>query len=77
MGEKREVSDFKVDFSKMPYWFAFTIKEPDTQFTVKSFLYFVDDNNIKWEVFLPAEPGQAADVEFVMLRRKANATALK
>jgi hypothetical protein len=76
MGEKRAVSDFRIDFSKTPYWFSFTVKDGEQMISVKSFLYFVDDNNIKWEVFMDDETDGSAN-EVVLLRRKSVSVAAR
>ena len=78
MGEKKEVVNYKVDFSKTPYWFSLTLKDEKGTIDIKSFLYFIDDNNIKWEVVLVDEGGKNLtdnSTEVVMLRRKSMATA--
>ena len=78
MGEKKQVVNYKVDFSKTPYWFSLTLKDEKETIDIKSFLYFIDDNNIKWEVVLVDEDGKNLtdnSSEVVMLRRKSMATA--
>ena len=78
MGEKKQVVNYKVDFSKTPYWFSLTLKDEKETIDIKSFLYFIDDNNIKWEVVLVNEDGKNLtdnSSEVVMLRRKSIATA--
>ena len=78
MGEKKQVVSYKVDFSKTPYWFSLTLKDEKETIDIKSFLYFIDDNNIKWEVVLVDEDGKNLtdnSSEVVMLRRKSMATA--
>ena len=78
MGEKKEVLNYKIDFSKTPYWFSLTLKDKDQTINIKSFLYFVDDNNVKWEIFLADASGNNMldnSSEVVMLRRKSTATA--
>ena len=78
MGEKKQVVSYKVDFSKTPYWFSLTLKDENETIDIKSFLYFIDDNNIKWEVVLIDENGKNLtdnSSEVVMLHRKSMATA--
>ena len=78
MGEKKQVVNYKVDFSKTPYWFSLTLKDEKETIEIKSFLYFIDDNNIKWEVVLVDEDGKSLSdnsSEVVMLHRKSMATA--
>ena len=80
MGEKKEVISYKVDFSKTPYWFSLTLKDEKGPIDIKSFLYFIDDNNIKWEVVLVDEDGKNLtdnSSEIVMLRRRSMATAVR
>ena len=76
MGEKKQVINYKIDFSKTPYWFSLSIKDNDQIINIKSFLYFMDDNNIKWEILLADASGNNMidnSSEFVMLRRKSTA----
>ena len=78
MGEKKQVVNYKIDFSKTPYWFSLTLKDEEETIQIKSFLYFLDDNNIKWEVVLVDDGGKNLtdnSTEVVMLRRKNSATA--
>jgi hypothetical protein len=77
MGEKKPVSNYDLDFSKTPYWFSFSVKDSTETIVVKSFLYFIDDNNIRWEVFMPDDTGNPVSSEVVLLRRKSSAIASK
>ena len=78
MGEKKQVLDYKIDFSKTPYWFSLSIKDNEQIINIKSFLYFMDDNNIKWEILLAEASGNNMmdnSSEVIMLRRKSTSTA--
>lgn len=50
-GEKKPIISFTADFSKSPCWFDFVIKEQDSAVTIKSLLFFVDNNLLQWQVF--------------------------
>jgi hypothetical protein len=49
--EKREVVNYKADFTKSPAWFDFTVRHNDTTIRVKSLVYLVNDDILKWQVF--------------------------
>ena len=49
--ERKEVVSYKADFTKSPAWFDFTIKHNDTTLRVKSLIYLIDDDILKWQVF--------------------------
>jgi len=49
--EKKEVVSFKADFTKSPAWFDFTVRHKDSTFKVKSLLYLISDDILKWQVF--------------------------
>src|SRR6185503_17044761 len=54
-GEKRKVLDFRMDFSKSPIWFDFTVQEGDSVLKVKSILELIDSAHLKWQLFLNEE----------------------
>jgi hypothetical protein len=49
--DKREIVNFKADFSKSPCWFDFTIKDSTSSIQLKSLLLFINDNLVQWQVF--------------------------
>jgi len=49
--EKKEVISYKADFTKSPAWFDFTVKHNDSTFKVKSLIYLINDDILKWQVF--------------------------
>jgi hypothetical protein len=52
MGEKKKISDYKFDFEKTPIWFDFSTEDSASIVTVKSLLEIVNDNMIKWQLFV-------------------------
>ena len=55
-GEKKKIIDYKIDFAKNPIWFDFsTIDSSYTTVTVKSLLEIMNDNMIKWQLFVDEE----------------------
>jgi hypothetical protein len=70
--EKKAI-ECKVDFTKSPIWFDFTIKDSTGTLRMKSLLQFVNDDLIQWQVFEgDAQPVQFASNsgDMVYLRRK-------
>lgn len=71
--EKKAISSFKIDFSKSPAPFDFTIKDSAESKNLKSLLQFVNDDLIQWQVFesdiRPAHFTQSGG-QMVYLRRK-------
>lgn len=55
MGEEKKLIQYKIDFSKSPYWFDFTAKDTTAVSNFKSLLEFVNDDMIKWQVFVDEE----------------------
>ena len=51
-GEKRKIMDYKIDFSKSPIWFDFSTGDSSSVVTVKSLLEIMNDNMIKWQLFM-------------------------
>jgi hypothetical protein len=53
MGEKKKIIDYKIDFQKSPIWFDFsTVDSASSIVAVKSILELVNDNMLKWQLFL-------------------------
>ena len=50
-GEKRKITDYKIDFSKSPIWFDFSTGDSSSIVKVKSLLEIMNDNMIKWQLF--------------------------
>lgn len=71
--EKKAISSFKIDFSKSPAPFDFTIKDSSETRDLKSLLQFINDDLIQWQVFesevRPAHFTQSGG-QIVYLRRK-------
>ena len=51
-GEKRKIMECKIDFSKSPIWFDFSTGDSSSVVKVKSLLEIVNDNMIKWQLFM-------------------------
>jgi len=54
-GEKKPLNSFKIDFSKTPIWFDFSVKDTGDVTTVKSIMELISDDLIKWQVFMNEE----------------------
>lgn len=52
MGEKRIITDYKIDFTKSPIWFDFTTKDSASMLSIKSLLQIIGDDTIKWQLFI-------------------------
>lgn len=51
-GEKKKIIDYKIDFTKSPIWFDFSTSDTSSGVTVKSILEILNDNMIKWQLFV-------------------------
>lgn len=54
-GEKRPLNSFKIDFTKSPIWFDFSVKDTTEVTTVKSIMEIISEDLIKWQVFMNEE----------------------
>lgn len=52
MGERKPILDYNFNFDKQPYWFDFTIQDTSGVIKVKSIFQKVNDDVIKWQLFL-------------------------
>ena len=52
MGEKKKIIDYKIDFQKSPIWFDFSTWDSSSTVTVKTLLEIINDNTIKWQLFV-------------------------
>jgi hypothetical protein len=52
MGERKKISDYKIDFQKSPIWFDFSTADSSSTVVVKSLLEIINDNMIKWQLFV-------------------------
>ena len=55
MGEEKKILQYKIDFSKSPYWFDFSAKDTASVSNFKSLLEFVSDDTLKWQIFADGE----------------------
>jgi hypothetical protein len=55
MGEEKKLAAYKIDFSKSPYWFDFSAKDSASTSNFKSLLEFVNDDMLKWQIFVDEE----------------------
>jgi hypothetical protein len=49
--QRKQLSSYKVDFSKSPAWFDFTVTDSSQTTSVRSLLLLVNDDLLKWQVF--------------------------
>ena len=52
MGEKKKITEYKIDFQKSPIWFDFSTGDSSSTVVVKSLLEIVNDSVIKWQLFV-------------------------
>ena len=53
MGEEKKILNYKIDFSKSPAWFDFSVKDTTSSIlNVKSIIEIVNDGVIKWQLFV-------------------------
>jgi len=53
MGEKKRIIDYKIDFQRSPIWFDFSTSGDSSSIVlVKSILEIMNDNMIKWQLFV-------------------------
>ena len=55
MGEKKKIIDYKIDFQRSPIWFDFSTGDSSSTVVVKSLLEIINDNMIKWQLFVDEE----------------------
>ena len=55
-GEKKKLTDYSIDFNKSPIWFDFsTTGDSNSVVAVKSIIEIMNDNMIKWQLFVDEE----------------------
>jgi len=52
MGERKKITDYKIDFQRSPIWFDFSTGDSSSVVMVKSLLEIMNDNMIKWQLFV-------------------------
>jgi hypothetical protein len=52
MGEKKKIIDYNFDFQRSPIWFDFSTGDSSSIVVVKSLLEIMNDNMIKWQLFV-------------------------
>jgi len=52
MGEKKKIIEYKIDFQRSPIWFDFSTGDSSSVVLVKSLLEIMNDNMIKWQLFV-------------------------
>jgi hypothetical protein len=53
MGEEKKMLNYKIDFSKSPAWFDFSVKDTTSSIlNVKSIIEVINDGVIKWQLFV-------------------------
>jgi hypothetical protein len=55
MGEQKKILQYKIDFSRSPYWFDFSAQDTASVSNFKSLLEFVSDDTLKWQIFTDGE----------------------
>ena len=76
MGERKNITDYKIDFTKSPIWFDFSAKDSISTLQVKSLLQIFGDDTIKWQLFVDEDrPGHFSSSKgelFYLKRSKSN-----
>ena len=79
MGEKKTITDYKIDFTKSPIWFDFSTKDSTSTLQVKTLLQILGDNMIKWQLFIdedrPDHFSSSTGELFYLKRSKSNITS--
>jgi hypothetical protein len=78
MGETRQITNLKTDFSKSPYWFDFTTRDSSSVVQVKSLVEIIGDNMLKWQLFIDEERSPyftASKGEILYLKKRSNVIA--
>ena len=52
MGERKKIIEYKIDFQRSPIWFDFSTGDSSSTVAVKSLLEVMNDNMIKWQLFV-------------------------
>ena len=80
MGEKKRIIDYKIDFQRSPIWFDFsTSGDSSSVVLVKSLLEVMNDNMIKWQLFVDedrTEHFSSTKGELYYLRKAKPAAAI-
>jgi hypothetical protein len=72
MGEEKKLVTNKIDFNKSPCWFDFDTKDSSSVITIRSIFEFVNNDMIKWQVFMDEERSNhfsSSKGELLYLRR--------
>lgn len=55
-GEKKKLTNYKIDFAKSPIWFDFSTEgDSSSTIAVKSIIEIVNESMIKWQLFVDEE----------------------
>lgn len=49
--QKKPISTYKLDFSKTPAWFDFTVQDGQQSIQLKSLIQFINDDLLQWQIF--------------------------
>jgi hypothetical protein len=49
--QKKPITSYKLDFSKSPAWFDFTVQDGQQNIQLKSLIQFINDDLLQWQVF--------------------------
>ena len=79
MGERKNITDYKIDFTKSPIWFDFSTTDSTSTVQVKSLLQILGDDMIKWQLFIdedrPDHFSSSKGELFYLKRSKSNITS--
>lgn len=49
--QKKPITSYKLDFSRSPAWFDFTVQDGSQIIQLKSLIQFINDDLLQWQVF--------------------------
>ena len=79
MGERKKIIEYKIDFQRSPIWFDFSTGDSSSTVMVKSLLEVMNDNMIKWQLFVDedrTEHFSSTKGELYYLRKAKPAAAI-
>lgn len=49
--QKKTLTTFKLDFTKSPAWFDFTVQDGKQSIQLKSLIQFINEDLLQWQIF--------------------------
>jgi len=68
--EEKKLLNYTIDFSKLPSWFDFSIRDTTSVQNFKSLIDFVNEDILKWQIFDGERPNHySSSVDILYLKR--------